>query len=126
MSTISPSGQVRNPGLLQDHDGTHTCNDNGKIRTPCPNEEILGMVMDGVAGTSNGKGFVGILASQHPNLEFAQAYYRTARVYNSGAVDPSGDLGKGSATHCYASDIANRMVGWVDSPSRCTLDDDSN
>ena len=39
-------------------------------------------------------------------------YYRAARVYNSGSVDPSGDLGQGVATHCYASDVANRLRGW--------------
>lgn len=71
-------------------------------------------------------------------------YYRAARMYNSGVVDPSGDLGNGCCTHCYgtsgqisrscfdvlltmllptASDIANRLRGWVDAPSLCTLDD---
>ena len=39
-------------------------------------------------------------------------YYRAARVYNSGSVDGSGDLGQGVATHCYASDVANRLRGW--------------
>ena len=39
-------------------------------------------------------------------------YYRAARVYNSGSVDGSGDLGRGVATHCYASDVANRLRGW--------------
>jgi hypothetical protein len=45
-------------------------------------------------------------------------------LYNSGEIDESGDLGKGSATHCYASDMANRLVGWTDSEHGCTLDDD--
>ena len=53
-----------------------------------------------------------------------EAYYRAARLYNSGEIDDSGDLGKGSATHCYVSDIANRLVGWTDSEHGCTLDDD--
>lgn len=52
----------------------------------------------------------------------AAKYYRAARAYNSGSVDPSGDLGKGCCTHCYASDIANRLTGWVTGDSKCTLD----
>ena len=39
-----------------------------------------------------------------------------------GSVDPSGDLGKGISTHCYASDIANRLTGWVMAPHDCYLD----
>jgi len=49
-------------------------------------------------------------------------YYRAARAYNSGAVNPSGDLGKGCCTHCYASDVANRLTGWVTGDNQCTLD----
>ena len=77
-STISPDGQVRNPGLMQDHDGDHTCNlqrekdtNRGKaIKTSfgsyfwnadqmlanCPEEMITGMVNDGVQGTAAGDG----------------------------------------------------------------------
>ena len=77
-STISPDGQVRNPGLMQDHDGDHTCNlqrekdtNRGKaIKTSfesyvwnadqmlanCPEEMITGMVNDGVQGTPAGDG----------------------------------------------------------------------
>ena len=125
-TTVSPDGKVRNPGLLQDHDGSHSCNENGKIQTPCPKDQILGMVLDGVAGTTNGKGFVSLLNEQDQNTEFAEAHYRVARLYNSGAVDPSGDLGKGVATHCYSSDIANRLVGYVDAETHCLLDRDDS
>lgn len=78
-----------------------------------------------VAGTDAGHGYAeDINAQSNVNgIEYAMAYYRAARLYNSGAIDPSGDLGKGSATHCYASDVANRLVGWTDSPTHCTLDD---
>ena len=79
-----------------------------------------------VAGTDDGHGFAADINAQSTidGIEYAEAYYRAARQYNSGAIDPSGDLGQGSATHCYASDIANRLVGWTDSKSACTLDDD--
>ena len=77
-STISPDGQVRNPGLMQDHDGDHTCNlrediDTNRIKAikssfesyvwnadqmlaNCPEEMITGMVNDGVQGTPAGDG----------------------------------------------------------------------
>jgi hypothetical protein len=123
-TSVSPDGTVRNPGLMQDHEGTHTCNNEGKVQTPCPEEQILGMVTDGVAGTEKGNGLAGAITSENePDVEFAQAYYRGARYYNSGVIDGSGDLEKGSATHCYASDVANRLVGWVDAKSECVLDD---
>lgn len=40
-------------------------------------------------------------------------FYRAARWYNAGGVDPSGDLGKGCCMASFASDIANRLTGWV-------------
>ena len=79
-----------------------------------------------VGGTEGGHGFAADITAQKDvkDIEYAEAYYRAARLYNSGAIDDSGDLGKGSATHCYATDIANRLVGWTDSQSTCNLDDD--
>jgi hypothetical protein len=49
---------VRNPGLMQSHDGSHTCNSDitGVISNPCSQATITGMVTDGVAGTSTGWG----------------------------------------------------------------------
>lgn len=77
-----------------------------------------------MGGTEAGHGFATDINAQKDieGVGFAEGYYRAARLYNSGAIDDSGDLGLGSATHCYASDIANRLVGWMDSPSNCTLD----
>lgn len=49
----------------------------------------------------------------------AQRYYRVARMYNSGSVDSSGNLGLGVATHCYCSDVANRLIGWSQGVSKC-------
>jgi hypothetical protein len=145
-TSVSPDGTVRNPGILQSFRGNHTCNDDGKVQSPCPNDQIVGMIQDGgkpvfresrhrerltsislaVAGTSaDGHGFAADINAQASidNIAKSQAYYRAARLYNSGAIDPSGDLGKGSATHCYSSDMANRLLGWTDAPKQCTLDD---
>lgn len=85
----------------------------------------LGLTLHLVGGTADGHGFASDINAQKEveNIEYAEAYYRAARLYNSGAIDDSDDLGKGSATHCYASDIANRLVGWTDSESTCNLDD---
>ena len=113
---------VRNPGLMQDHDGTNTCNSDvtGEVQNPCPQSEITGMVSDGTAGTASGDGL-----AQNINESGASdvtAFYIAARLYNSGSVDSSGDLCKGIATHCYSSDIANRLTGWVTAPHGCSLD----
>jgi hypothetical protein len=53
--------------------------------------------------------------------EAAQKYYRTARTYNSGSLDASGSLGRGGATACYCSDIANRLLGWSQGASLCSV-----
>ena len=49
-------------------------------------------------------------------------YYKAARIYNSGSIASTKNLGQGIATHCYASDIANRLTGWATGPSSCTPD----
>lgn len=123
-TTISPNGEVKNPGIMQDHDGSHSCNSDNKVSTPCPDDQILGMITDGVAGTANGPGLAGAITNAaFSGVEFTEAYYRAARLYNSGVIDTSQNLERGGgATHCYASDVANRIVGWVDSPTACTLD----
>lgn len=78
-----------------------------------------------MAGTDAGHGLSEDINAQADvaGNEVAEAYYRAARLYNSGAIDASGDLGKGGATHCYASDVANRLMGWTDAKHGCTLDD---
>ena len=50
----------------------------------------------------------------------AQAAYIAARLYNTGSLSGD-DLAQGGITPCYSSDIANRMMGWVDAPNGCTL-----
>jgi hypothetical protein len=111
---------VRNPGLMQSHDGTGTCNDVGTVQNPCPASTIVQMIRDGVAGTASGDGLVQTF-KQAPGSR-AAAYYGAARIYNSGSIAPSGDLGEGIATKCYSSDVANRLLGWVYATKACPLD----
>lgn len=116
-----------NTGLLQDYKGAYSCNNNGKVQTPCPKDQILGMIRDGVAGSSDGHGLAEDINAQkdHVDNEVAEAYYRAARLYNSGSIDASNDLEKSATEKCYASDVANRLMGWTDSQNTCTLDSKS-
>ena len=111
---------VRNPGLMQDHNGAGTCNDGGVVQTPCPKSEIFQMVRDGSAGTAAGDGLAQCV--NNSKAGDVSAFYKAARIYNSGSIAASGNLGAGIATHCYASDVANRLTGWVSAPHGCTLD----
>ncbi|KAG6065381.1 hypothetical protein E4U32_007426 [Claviceps aff. humidiphila group G2b] len=96
---------VTNPGLMQSHNGDHSC---FNVK-PCPEEKILGMVKDGALGTSSGDGLQQLLAKAGQD---DSKFYKAARMYNSGSIASSGILQDGIATHCYASDIANRLLGW--------------
>jgi len=111
---------VRNPGLMQDHDGAATCNEHGNIQNPCPSNTIVQMIRDGVKGTPAGDGLVQTF-KQAPGSGAAK-FYGAARIYNSGSIDSSGDLGQGVATKCYSADIANRLLGWVYAQKACPLD----
>jgi len=110
---------VRNPGLLQDHDGVHTCNDNNRIQNPCPKEEITYMVSDGIGGTPAGDGIAALVNKMAANTGVSSAwpFYKAARVYNSGSIGAGGDLNAANgATASYACDVANRVMGWVSAP----------
>lgn len=120
-TSTSPSG-VKNPGLMQDHNGTNSCNHDGKVQTPCPSSTIEAMINDGTAGTDGGEGLAGII-NQIGGGDNVQVYYEAARYYNAGFLDKSGDLGAPGATRCYASDIANRLIGLTTSPRTCDLDE---
>ncbi|KAF2763964.1 hypothetical protein EJ03DRAFT_322057 [Teratosphaeria nubilosa] len=122
-TTSSPGEDVTNPGLMQTHDGLGTCAGTENRTTPCGPVMIRQMVKDGVQGTAGGDGLKQCWDTS-PGSGAAQ-YYAAARMYNSGAIDGSGDLGAGCCTHCYASDVANRLTGWVNATSPCTLDNDS-
>lgn len=117
------------------HNGTGTCNTNleplgiagttavsSNVQTPCASSEIHQQVQDGAGGTSSGDGLKQILAAQvTAGFDNVSRFYRAARVYNGGSVDSSGDLEKGCCTRCYASDVANRLTGWVSAPHTCDL-----
>lgn len=116
-----------NPGLMQSHNGTNTCN-NGSIIDPCPDKIIYGMIEDGVQGTYWGDGLAqlldkaieksGQLLGQPLTPNDAQTYYWAARMYNSGADSVNlMQLEDNDATKCYASDIANRLTGWFEDGS---------
>lgn len=110
---------VVNPGLMQSHDGTGTC----AGVNPCPQSEITQMIEDGTEGTSSGDGLEQLIAQVKAALGLGIAprvYYSAARLYNSGSIDYSNlDNGLGS-TNCYASDVANRLTGWVLATRTCT------
>lgn len=112
---------VRNPGLMQDHDGAGTCNENGNVQTPCPTGVITQMIREGTAGTNSGDGLANCINQAGTSAD--QAFYKAARLYNSGSIDGSTRLECGIATHCYASDIANRLTGWVYAAHGCPCDD---
>ena len=83
-------------------------------QTPCPASVITQMIQDGTGGTSSGDGLKQALTGDQ-----AIDFYKAARIYNSGSLDASGNLATNGATPCYASDIANRLIGFLgDSP--CT------
>ncbi|KAF2653143.1 hypothetical protein K491DRAFT_662465 [Lophiostoma macrostomum CBS 122681] len=108
-------GSVSNPGLFQSHEGPSSCN-NGTVVSPCPNNTISGMISEG-AGIGLQFGLTQALNQSRATDD--SKFYKAARIYNSGSIDPSGDLGRGGATHCYSSDIANRLQGWTNETSNC-------
>ena len=90
------------------------------------------MIKDGATGTAAGDGLKQTLSESHATdvsmcvlrldpldllicelTNIMSRYYKAARIYNSGSIAASGKLEDGIATHCYASDIANRLTGWV-------------
>jgi LysM repeat protein len=108
---------VRNPGLMQSHDGTGSCHD-PSVQTPCPSPEINQMIQDGTGGTPEGPGLQQCITSSGASDD--SKYYKAARIYNSGSIAAGGNLGAGIATHCYASDLANRLTGWTGTSSGCS------
>ncbi|MCJ1343056.1 hypothetical protein MMC31_001247 [Peltigera leucophlebia] len=111
---------VRNPGLMQCHNGDGTCNSDitGQNQNPCPTDVITQMIREGTAGTNDGDGLAQCI--NQANSGSVTGFYQAARIYNSGSIDASGDLCKGIATQCYASDIANRLTGWVLAEHNCS------
>ncbi|KAG9688202.1 carbohydrate-binding module family 50 protein, partial [Aureobasidium melanogenum] len=117
---VTTSWSVANPGLMQDHAGSGTCNSGGVIQNPCPASEIEQMIVDGTEGTASGDGLVQCL--KEADVTDVSMYYRAARIYNGGLGGyHADDLGTGCCTLCYASDVANRLTGWSSGLSGCTL-----
>ncbi|KOS17712.1 hypothetical protein ESCO_003341 [Escovopsis weberi] len=113
---ITTNNGVVNPGLMQSHDGSGTC----VGVNPCPQAQITQMIHDGVAGTSSGAGLQQLAQQAASNTGGgAQTLYAAARLYNSGSANYQDlDLGLGS-TACYASDVANRLMGWTLATTQC-------
>lgn len=113
------SYSVTNPGLFQSHEGTGTCNTNTQIQDPCPSSEISQMVTDGVVGTASSSDYSLQGTLKTAACSDVSQYYKAARIYNSGSIPSDGNLSGSGATSCYASDIANRLTGWVSGNSGC-------
>ncbi|EXJ93839.1 hypothetical protein A1O1_02232 [Capronia coronata CBS 617.96] len=124
---VTTVGGNSNPGLMQSFKGKGSCNLGGQVLSPCPGNVIHQMIVDGTAAPVDGITLVKALnqATSLGVADLAQAFYRAARLYNSGAssLPTNGDLGGApGATLCYSSDIANRLMGWFDGPTACHLD----
>jgi hypothetical protein len=101
---------AHNPGLMQGA-GTASCHPlNGGPIKPCPKEEIVAMIHDGTAGEGLRMSLNEALTNMTGSgITDDSKYYKAARRYNSGSEVTDLNLGF-SATPCYASDIANRLV----------------
>ena len=105
--------------MLNSISGTANVTTAGTI-TPCPASTIHQMILDGTNGTETSDGLLQLLekpdaSGREANSSDVSRFYRAARWYNGGGIDPSGDLGKGCCTASFASDIANRLTGWIGS-----------
>ncbi|TFL07902.1 hypothetical protein BDV98DRAFT_579157 [Pterulicium gracile] len=119
-TSVSPNAGIRNPGLLQCATGVHTCNDEEAgvpLLNPCPAAQIDGMISDGVGFTTDWG--LKQVVERSGGAQFVSSYYKGAVLYNSGVMPPSGNLGQGRSNACYASDIANRLMGWAADSSPC-------
>jgi hypothetical protein len=109
---------VTNPGLMQSNNGQGSC----AGRSPCPREEIRLMLMDG-AGEGRNYGLKQAVDLNN-GTRSPRRFYLAARAYNSGPLGfVPGHLEQGGATRCYASDIANRLLGWTHrADTACSFD----
>ncbi|KAG5936948.1 hypothetical protein E4U59_004710 [Claviceps monticola] len=88
------------------HDGAGTCNEGGLVKKPCPEAAIHQMISVGVSGTAAGDGLANCMNVAAAGSADVSAFYKAARIYNSGSIAKTGQLQDGIATHCYASDVA--------------------
>jgi hypothetical protein len=103
-TTVSPDGSVRNPGLMQSHNGV-------EFDPSDPQGSILQMIKDGTLGTPSGDGLVQCLSGNSDPQYGDKNIYNAIRCYNSGSVDKSNLNDAMGATTSYVSDIANRLMG---------------
>ncbi|KAF2220952.1 hypothetical protein BDZ85DRAFT_222027 [Elsinoe ampelina] len=122
-TTFNP---VRNPGLMQTHNGAGTCNDKSQslylLSPQCTASRIEQMVIDGVQGTTDGDGLVQTVAKSGYASGQVARWYAGARIYNGGEAGGNWnrqDLSVTAGTRCYASDVANRLTGWAQGTSGC-------
>ncbi|KAL8743429.1 MAG: hypothetical protein Q9190_004214 [Brigantiaea leucoxantha] len=93
----STNNGVRNPGLMQSHNGV-------EFNPADPKGSILQMVRDGTTGTRDGDGLKQL-------FEKYGNYYEAFRGYNSGSVDKSDLNNPMGATGDYVQKAANRLMG---------------
>lgn len=110
---------VRNPGLMQSHNGAGTC----AGVNPCPSDVILQMIRDGTAGTADGDGLQQTIAEAAAATgdSGVRSFYAGARLYNSGSANYDNLNDPVGATACYVTNVANRLTGWVLAPEGCSL-----
>lgn len=106
------SPDCANPGVMQSHMGTGTCNIDGVLTEPCPDATIRQMIFDGTMGTADYN--LARLINENAQFPLAQAYWRAARQYNHGRGPTDGSAMINLSDHSYyVSNLANRMCGWV-------------
>ncbi|QSZ29393.1 hypothetical protein DSL72_003907 [Monilinia vaccinii-corymbosi] len=114
-------GSYPNPGLMQDHNGVHSCNNGGAVQNPCSADTIAGMIHEGTRGTASGDGLQQLL-EQVGETHTAHSAYIAARMYNSGSYARGTDLSAPEwGTSCYVSDVANRLLGWSAPVTPCNF-----
>ena len=92
-------GAVRNPGLMQSHNGVEFDPTN-------PAGSILQMIKDGTEGTASGDGLTQCFRHQGN-------WYAAMREYNSGSVNTN-DMNDGmGSTSLYVQNGANRLMGHI-------------
>jgi len=100
-----------NCGLLQGPHGSTGLNSQD------PKQSIYEMIGQGIMGTQPNNGLVGYInagpAMSWTNNPSPGNIYTAMRCYNSGSVDPSGNLDQIQyGTASYVNDIANMLHGW--------------
>ncbi|KAF1817451.1 hypothetical protein P152DRAFT_408080 [Eremomyces bilateralis CBS 781.70] len=109
----SPCTGGHNCGLMQANRGS-TSFDSSQ-----PRQSIKQMIAEGIQGTTEGPGYVQYLNNDasysYTNNRWPNNPFAAARCYNSGRIDPSGNLDIASygSMRSYVNDVANRLLGWT-------------